>query len=84
MKTHLKQIDFDGTPYIAVTARFLAWPDIRDCAQSSGCRVEEKRVGILSKRFKMTGSIGQLERFCDLGWKRDLPGLRSELKRLST
>jgi hypothetical protein len=84
MKVSLKHIDLNGVPYIAATARFFAWPDIRDCAQSSGCAVEERRVGLISKRFKMTGTIPQLERFCDLAWKRDLPGFRSEIKRLAT
>jgi hypothetical protein len=83
VKVNLKHIDLNGDPFVAVTARFLAWPDVRDCAQSSGCKVEEQRVGLLSKRFKMTGSIPQLERFCELSWKRDLPGFRKELTRLA-
>lgn len=84
MKVSLKRIGLDGEAYIAITARFLAWPDVRDCAQSSGCTVAEKRVGLISKRFKMTGTISQLERFCDLAWKRDLPGMRAELTRLAS
>lgn len=84
MKVNLRHIGGNGQPFVAVTVRFLAWPDVRDCAQSAGCRVEEKRVGLLSKQFKMTGSMGQLERFCELGWKRDIPGFRDALKEIAT
>ena len=84
MRPHVKFIGPGNDQFIAFTCRFLAWPDVRDCAQSSGCRVEEKRVGLISKRFKLTGNEAQLERFLELCWKRDLPGFRKELTRVAT
>lgn len=71
-------------PTITCEARILIWDAIRETALKAKCTAcDERRVGLITKRFTIKGSGEAIQKFIDIAW--DHPDLsksfRAELGR---
>lgn len=69
-------------PYISCSARIGAWAELRKLATRSGLKLREERIGLITKRFTLTGDGPELERFAELALDSEVIGrqFREELE----
>lgn len=64
---------------IAIDACLGVWTKLRDYAHRSGCKLVEKRIGLITKRFTVTGDETALNGFIGRVWHDEYLG--PELRR---
>lgn len=71
--------------HISAEVRILGWSEMRDMARRAGCRIFEKRVGLITKKFTMRGSEAELQAFVCAAWDSEILGkqFREELTRVT-
>lgn len=60
--------------FIAVTVRIAGWREVRRLVHWAGCKLEERRTGLITKRFTVTGDERSLNKFVALAWNSELLG----------
>lgn len=58
----------DDMAYMACTINWFGWRDIRRICAAAGCGMMERRVGLFTKTFKVTGGQEELSEFVHLAW----------------
>jgi hypothetical protein len=80
---HLRIVDPDNA-FFQVDLRIGGWHRLRVLADEAECILHERTVGLITRRFKITGDEDQMNRFLQLAWDDDILGLqfRTELRRM--
>lgn len=64
----------DTNAYIAADVRIMGWREMRRIISLSNCAVMETRVGLITKRFHVTGNQEQLTEFIHNAWYSETMG----------